>query len=281
MKKSALIILLANLFVFNLMAQVSSDNLVVNQNNKAVFTVPRTQVSKVEFNKSLPIDMANFTVLSNGVKFDFLYGEDVVAFYAFVGKNSGVNKERDAQAWIDLFEKTPSKYRIDLTGKSSPRANNLSANTEYVVVILPIDKNNHVGTLTKKVFWTAKASSQPMANIAGVRKSSYDMHWTTEKEGNCTAYYMLVNVGDQPLYSDWSDVDIAFYINKNKKDLAAWKDFGEYKQLFKGTDQYFEIITWGMDDKGNLSGKLSRYSESPGNQANTGIMTSPDLVVEE
>lgn len=272
-----MIILLANLLVINLMAQVSSDNLVVNQNNKAVFTVPRTQVTKVEFNKSLPIDMVNFTVLCNGVKFDLLYGEDVVAYNAYVVKNYGDNKSRSDQEWIDMFEKTPSKYRIDLTGKSSPRKNNLSANTEYLLLIQPIDKDNHVGTLTRRVFKTPKASSQPEAIITSVTKSDYDMQWTTEKGSKCAAYYMLVHVGDQPLYSDWSDVDIAFYINKNKKDLVKWSDFGDFRQLFKNNDKYFEVITYGIDEEGNFSGIVNKYIEAPESQASSNKISSMEM----
>ena len=282
MKKGGIFaVLLLNLIGNNMMAQVTVDNLVINKKGEAVYTTPRSQVKKVEFNRSLPIDVANLTVISNGMKFELKYGEDVVAYYASVFKATAENREYDNGHWVETLKKNPQRYRFVLDGKTCPRISSLSANTEYFLLLLPTGKDNQTGELTKVIFRTPKSSSQPLANISGVEKSDYAIQWNISKASKCVAYYMLVHVGDSPLYSDWSDVDIAFYINENKKNLAAWKDFGDYKQLFRISNQYFEIVTWGMDESGNMSGKLSRYQESLGSLDYEANKTCMELAVEE
>ena len=216
------------------------------------------KVDSMEFrlgNDAIAADFTYVTTLANAIKFQLIFTEDVVKYH-YHRTTLANYKKHDDEYWTKyLKEKTPlTSVETNIRSKSG-----VDENTQFICLVLPVDKNGNYGRLVKRVIKTSKATEQPVADISNVKHSATLLEWKTESKDKAAAYYMMVNNGNISVYKGMSDVDIAFLINKNKDTLPVWSDFSSFRKNIDKSDTNFEIVTWAQDKNGNMSGVIKRY----------------------
>ncbi|MBR6981751.1 MAG: hypothetical protein IKH88_18235 [Prevotella sp.] len=263
MKKTVFCLVLMASCVTQVLAQ---QNVVVNASDTCV-TIPTAQVEYIDFRKgndAIAVDFAYVTALNNGFKLLLVPSDDVTAYKWYCTTKAKYESKNDDD-WFELLKK---EKKTDINGLELIH-NSPSANTEYVIMVLPMDEEGNYGRMAKCFVKTPKKSAQPLAEISNVSHGNNLLKWNVDTKDGAKAYYMMVNVGDFVYKGDTlklkdkKDVVIAFLINRHKESLPRWTDFNSFRKVIDELDSHFDIITWAMDAEGNMSGTISRYHEEP------------------
>ncbi len=226
-------------------------------------TISMAKVDSLDFrmgNEGIAADFTYMTVLANAIKFQLVFTKDVVKYHYYRTTLSNYKKHNEAY-WINYLKE---KTTVSTVKNVNVRVKNgLNENTQYICLMLPIDKDGNYGRMAKHVFKTPKTTAQPIAEISNVKHSTTLLEWQTASKEKAKTYYMMVNNGNMPVYAGMDDVDIAFLINKSKDTQPLWSDFSSFRKNIDKTDTNFEIVTWARDENGNMSGVISRYVNKP------------------
>lgn len=201
--------------------------------------------------------------LSDGIAFDYLYGDNVAYFLRYYILKSELGRYTD-----DELIKRINDYGERLTPNDNilSSVSSLSANTEYVILTVAYDKNGKRGELVKTGVRTKNDKNQAMAFISDeVKYDSNYWYFDTTIGGYCSSYYLWIMNGSSA--SDTmigsSDVVIAWYmsnlISEYPDDFSPIIQSASWTVRRTSADRYLQIITWGCDKNNNLAGCIDNF----------------------
>lgn len=227
----------------------------------------------------------NVLILSDGFAYNWEHGEDTRYFYDNLFTIEEYNKMSQAEISNEVVTG-------NVDDRTAPDASNyacyynLKSNQEYVYVTVSYRMDGTKGEMITTHFKTKNSSSQPLAQVTEC--SLYNDNdgntyygWDVKKNTYCREYYTYAAASKdyfKTLY--WaSEGATAIYawaileeIKKNPSDhstrineltngseyfYAAQLNNGiSYLPAILGYDKYLQIVTWGLDNDGELSGML-------------------------
>lgn len=227
----------------------------------------------------------NVLILSDGFAYNWEHGADTRYFYDKLFTIDEYNK-------MSAAEISNMVVTGNVDDRTTPDPNNyachynLQPNREYVYVTVSYTMDGERGEMVTTRFKTKNSSSQPLATVTGCSYyvDDYDntfYGWDVEKNTYCSEYYTYA-VASKDFFKTlyWaSEGATAIYawaileeIKKNPSDhstrineLTNGSEYFYAAQLNNGTsylpaivgyDKYLQIVTWGLDNSGELSGLL-------------------------
>ncbi len=226
----------------------------------------------------------NVLILSDGIAYNWEYGEDVHYFYDKMFTLSEYNKMSDDEIVAEVVTGI-------IDDRTTPDANNygcyyhLQPNQEYVYVTVSYEKSGKVGETVVTHWRTKGVTSQPIAEIIDVDYYEDDVTtyygWDVKKNTYCKEYYTYAVASRDYFYTYyWAEEETtALYawaireeIKKNPEEHDTRINELSYgsEKLFASQvgdgvsylpanpyyDNYLQIVTWGADKVGELSGVL-------------------------
>ena len=227
----------------------------------------------------------NVLILSDGIAYNWEHGENTRYFYDKLFTIEEYNKMSAAEITnIVVTGNVDDRTIPDPTNYACHY--NLYPNREYVYVTVSYTMDGDRGETVTTRFRTKGSTSQPLAEITecSYYKDGYEntfYGWDVVKNTYCREYYTYAAASRdifKTLY--WaSEGATAIYawaileeIKKNPQDhstrineltsgseyfYAAQLNNGiSYLPAILGYDKYLQIVTWGLDNAGDLSGML-------------------------
>lgn len=217
------------------------------------------------------ITPTNIVALSDGVAYDFEYGENVVYGYAKLYSSEKIKLMTDAEI---ISEMTVG----DVANRVSPGSgvfvyhSGLPSNSDYVICTMGFDVNNKNGELVKIAVRTKSSTNQPIARITSVFYDDTYWKWTTEVNGFVTKYYQT---GFPEELIEEPDVSIAWRFDKALKDdpetFEPMVQNGSWQRLREGATAFHQV-TWAVGADGNFSGVIDRFYGTIDNSRSSKVM---------
>lgn len=207
------------------------------------------------------IKATNIVTLSDGIAFDFEYGDNVVYGYSKIYTPSRIERMTDTEIIAEMADEgvenriTPERSIIHVTS-------GLSENTEYVICMVGFDANNKSGELIKTPVSTKSSVNQPVARITDVYYDDTYWHWTTVPNGFVTKYYQLA-FGDEEYYEP--DAYIAWLFDYAMKvDPEGFQPIAQGGSWYRSRNgsEIFHQVTWAIGVDGTFSGVIDRFRGS-------------------
>ena len=229
-------------------------------------------------------------LMSDGLAFDWEYGNDTKYFYWEVFAQSDYDKMSESEVTSKV---TANADKRIATGKDMVAcASGLSPDIHYVVVTVSFDKNNKQGE-TKVTQMQTTSSNQPEAAINNVSyyrddgTNNYFYGWNATMNASCKRYFTYAAASPEMfhvyrLLEDGRTPLVAWYLrNEIKKDgsthstslnlgiedmpftngrdqlfAAQTKDGMSFFTAYPETDKYLVVITWA-EENGEFSGIIN------------------------
>lgn len=237
---------------------------------------------------------SNALLMSDGFAFNINCGPSTKYFYWKVYNQNTYNKKSRSEILSEMTSDTNRRLQPDISGGCFTYYN-ASANTQYVVVTQSYAENDAVGEFVEYPLTTKSSSNQPTATLYtsqegdgvdanGILNYNGDYYfcWWAEKNAYCKDYYTYAVAANDKFDSyNWMSngnyPKIAFYIRqeiqKNGEDhsttinnlsmgremfyAAQINDAWSFLSCAYGVDKYCQVVTWGTNSNGDLSGKIN------------------------
>ena len=227
----------------------------------------------------------NVLILSDGIAYNWRHGKDTHYYYDKLFTLNEYNKMSAAE-----ITNTVVTGKVDDRNLPDPDNfacyYNLYPNSEYVYVTVSYDTDGNRGETVVTRFKTKNSSSQPVADILGCDyyedgAGNVYYGWEVEKNTYCKEYYTYA-VASKDYFKTYA------WAQENATAILAWAILDEIKynpeehgtrinELTNGSeklfaaqlndgisylsanpyyDKYLQIVTWGTDSYGELSGLL-------------------------
>lgn len=227
----------------------------------------------------------NVLILSDGIAYNWRHGKDTHYYYDRLFTLNEYNK-------MSADEITNTVVTGNIDDRNLPDPDNFACyynlypNQEYVYVTVSYDTNGNRGETVVTRFKTKSSTSQPVAEILGCEyyeDNSDNVYygWEVEKNTYCKEYYTYA-VASKDYFKTlewaldnatailaWAILDEIKYnpeehgtrinelTNGSEKLFAAQLNDGvSYLTANPYYDKYLQIVTWGTDSYGELSGLL-------------------------
>lgn len=223
----------------------------------------------------LSIEMTGIVALSDGVMADYEMSDGVTGYFETV-LDSKFASDPDEQFIAYLVTQT----ELYSTDYPFTFVSGLSPNSEYLFLALPVDANGNIGQLMRRIVRTPSDINQPQALISNVSHTTSTLSWTTTPANGCTSYYLLANSDSEPYFSGLPDVFVAKLISTYAQSgMEPQSEFSSWSMRVNPTDTNFEIITWGMNARGELAGVINTYYAPAPRQVKQQVGSPRQLVI--
>lgn len=241
---------------FNNSSSMRQATLVVTANGVSV----EVEVSqKAGLVADCEVELDDVVILSDAIAFNMTYGHSVSYFYVgYLGK-SDIGRMTDDEIIKVLdteFERyTPSDSYV----LSFPELKSLH---DYVIYTVAYDKNGNRGELIGKEIRTKSGTNQPLAYVDNVECDTSYWYWDTIIGAYSSKYYQWVLTGNTTT-DYWGKNDaivawrFAYYINKYPESFEEIIQSSSWKRERPSSERYIQIVTWGVDNSGNLAGVIN------------------------
>ena len=236
---------------------------------------------------------SNALLMSDGFAFSINCGPSTKYFYWNVYSQNTYNKKSKNEILAEITKDANKRIQPSLDGGCFSYYN-ASENTQYVIVTQSYAENDAVGEFVEFPVTTKSTNNQPKATLYsseededvdknGILKYQNDYYfcWYAQKNSYCKDYYTYA-VASKDKFSSFSWMEsgnfpkIAFYIRQEiQKDgedhvtsinnlsmgreqfyAAQINDAWSFLSCAYGVDKYCQVVTWGTNSNGDLSGLL-------------------------
>lgn len=199
-------------------------------------------------------------VLSDGVAFDYKFGENVSFYYNFAQLSSEAGRLTDNEI-VELCKQEGDRSTpIDdyVTSYSD-----LSPNTKYTIFTVAFDAQGNQGEIIKQEISTKSNKNQAEAYISAEGVDENYWYFTYTINAYCTKFYSLEYSSDTPAGAllQVSDAFLAWHIknqNDSESPYEAQVNSQNWRLQRNADDCYLHLFTWGVDANGNYSGNVNR-----------------------
>lgn len=192
--------------------------------------------------------ISSSAVLANSIAMDWIYGYGLTEFYVKVTTEditlSSIQKSQ-------LTERNGWKKCLP-TSDNLMTFSNLKEDTKYYVYNYAVSSNG--GARSRRSYTTGSSQNQPEAKMSVAKNQGGLWKWTTTKSDDTDGYHQWVT--DDQRYFNYTDAELAWYINNHIGELDLYKD-KVVEQTHAGSGP-FMVVTWAYDYLGVSSGVINR-----------------------
>lgn len=220
------------------------------------------KTDKAAFVDNCTVKPQTLVTLADGAAWEYTWDNSVAYFYENFGTAEVVNGMSDDEMIAYLTSET-YRYTPDIIVGTFSSLSNLTPETEYIFVSIAYDANGNRGELVKIPFRTKSDRNQAKATVSNLHYISSEESWAWDITMNSQTLKYYDCVFTNP---SLSDIGYAFYIaTKSIPYYEPKNESGEYWYYTSNSDKC-TIVTWAIDQSGELSGVIS-YGSSIGGQS--------------
>lgn len=248
---------------------------------KTVTIIQKTSVASDCF-----VEPANILLMSEGLAFNWHYGNNTKYYYWGAFSLYSFNKMSEEEV-INSVDTGDRSDRVTPDQDNYACFYNLDPNSQYMIVTVPYASDGTRGQVIITPLTTKSGNNQPMAEVTAVNyytdsNNNYYYGWTVSPNNYCSQYYTYAAASKNDFFTyNCADALLAWAIREEIKnngedhatrinELTDGREYfyapkvngsePSYMEANIYTDMYFQVVTWGTDTKGELSGYMDIFN---------------------
>lgn len=207
----------------------------------------------------------NIVTLTDGIAFDFSFGEEVSFYYYGYMEKSQIGSMTDDEiaqySQENFYRYTPYEDHLGVVDGLYP-------NTEYYIIAFGYDSEGNRGEMNKQLIKTkAQKTNRPRISISEVSYTYDEWNWDTYMSAYTTKYYMIASSGIKAyIYGElYADVEIAWLMKQeiDNETLDPILNNGNWTMDKAVEDEELYIAAWAVGGN-DFSGELDTFYGSIG-----------------
>lgn len=260
-------------------------------------SVPKTITQRAGIEKDCYAQPSEVLSLINDVACNFTCGSNTKFFYVRAFVTSALSRYTDEELINSVKSENNRWDRTTYSEASFPACfgAQLDANSSYTIVTVSYSNSDKIGDVIKYEVKTKPTANQPLVEITNVSigtKNNKPVYGLTVKKGQngyCEKYYVWGAAGSTlscidvyPAIKCWylnkeikaeaisHATNINYYLDKILQSTTVGREYlhGPLSQeesissdlAFSNDDKYLDVLAWGVDVDGKLSGYVANSS---------------------